>query len=170
MKMTTSRRRPLLDKNKILRALRSHIDADISAIGEAQQRTQKGATHEESRAENDKDTRATESSYLARGLAERLTQLHEAAALVAKLRPRSFGLDDPIAMGALVSLEGEQAEAWYFVAPAGGGAKLNIDGQTVTVLTPQSPFGSALIGKYLDDEVRVTTPKGANEYDVTSIS
>lgn len=73
-------------------------------------------------------------------------------------------------MGSLVQLEqAEQAEQeedkldrknFFFIAPAAGGYRCKIKSDqtdiNVTVITPQSPMGTALLGKVLDDEVVVS--------------
>ena len=89
-----------LDKALIVAELRQLLHADLEAVAASQQETQAGATHEESKPENDKDTRALESSYLARGLARRVGELQEAATLLEALVPRTFGDEAPIALSA----------------------------------------------------------------------
>ena len=49
-----------IDKTQVLAALRSRLEQELHAAFEAQQRTREGATHEESRPENDR-TRAPSS-------------------------------------------------------------------------------------------------------------
>src|SRR3984957_19944196 len=48
------------------------LTADLETLERAHRATREGATHEEAKPENDKDTRALEQSYLARGQAARL--------------------------------------------------------------------------------------------------
>jgi hypothetical protein len=158
-----------IDKALVIQSLLAHIRADIEAITDAQRRTQDSVTHEEARSEHSKDTRATESSYLARGLAERMSQLHEAAAKVAAMRPKQFNEADPIQPGALVILDGPQGSVCYFLAPAGGGVRLEFDSLSVLVVTPEAPIGRALLGKEVDDDVIVKTPKGASTFVVCDI-
>jgi len=43
------------------------LAADLDTLERAHRATTEGATHEEAKPENDKDTRALEQSYLARG-------------------------------------------------------------------------------------------------------
>ena len=43
------------------------VAADLASLQRAHRATVEGATHEEAKPENDKDTRALEQSYLARG-------------------------------------------------------------------------------------------------------
>jgi len=156
-------------KSAILEQLRARIAADLAALTESQLRTQAGATHEEARAEDDKDTRAIESSYLARGLAERVAQLRQAAASLASFKPKSFGPDDAVAVGALVQLESRAGVAHYFVVPTAGGLEVESEGTRVTSVTPTAPLGAALIGLYLDEDVDVLTPTGARKVTVVGI-
>jgi transcription elongation GreA/GreB family factor len=162
---------PRLDKRLILDELRRLVHADLGAVAASQQETQAGATHEESKPENDKDTRALESSYLARGLARRVGELQDAATLLDALELRTFADEAPIALSALVALEdGEGEVRHYFVAPGGGGLKLDISGTKVAIVTPPSPLGRALIGKRTDDDVELHTPQGRREFSVLSVT
>lgn len=164
-----------IDKSALLLALRGHLEQELSQLLKAQRSTQEGATHEESRAENDKDTRALESTYLARGLSERVAQLENGLKATLGLKPRTFGADDPVALGALVAVELGPQEAFYLVAPAGAGARLNLPthlelkSQHVQIVTTKSPLGQALLGKYVDDDFEVQTPQGRREGTITAI-
>ena len=156
-------------KSDILAALQQRIALDLEAITTSQQRTQEGATHEEARPESDKDTRATESSYLARGLAKRVSELRTALSKLATFPMRSFDSDDAIAVSALVVVEEDDAEHRYFVAPAGGGISLVVDDLPITVVTPASPLGRALIGQRADDEIDLATQRHRRELTIVSV-
>jgi hypothetical protein len=159
-----------IDKSAVLAALRRRVEADLEAIVESQLEIQAGATHEESRAENDKDTRALESTYLARGLAERVAALQTAASVLANLQLRSFDDQTPTALTALISIEDDcGAIARYFVAPAGGGLRVEVAAAEVRVVTPQSPLGRALMGKRCDDEIELRTGQGAKLLTVVDV-
>ena len=80
----------LTEKQQILRELRALVEADLAALIRRQQDTQEAATHEENRSEHAKDTRATEQSYLARGLAERVEDLQRTSDALAALDLRLF--------------------------------------------------------------------------------
>lgn len=146
-----------MDKPALIRALCVQLEAEITRATEAATRTAEGATHEEARPENDKDTRALEQSYLARGQAQRVVDLQVALKQVQFMDVRAFTEDDAIEVSALVQLEQEDdgESRWYFVAPAGGGKKLQLEAAVVDVLTPQAPLGRALIGRSVGDEVTV---------------
>jgi transcription elongation GreA/GreB family factor len=108
-----------------------------------------GATHSEAKAENDKDTRGLEQSYIARGQAQRVADLEAAVLEVEKLALRECST---VSMSALVTVEEDGDARVYFVAPHGGGNTL---AGGVNVITLSSPIGKALIGKRVDDEVEL---------------
>lgn len=142
-----------LDKPALIRALCAQLEAEIARATESAARTREGATHEEARPENDKDTRALEASYLARGQAQRVVDLQVALKQVKFMELRAFGDDDAIDVSALVELEAGTQARWYFIAPAGGGNKLQLGAAAIDVLTPQAPLGRALMGRCVGDEV-----------------
>jgi len=128
------------------------LESQLAAARSAHEVAAKAATHEESRAENDKDTRGLEQSYLARGHAQRVGELEAALVVVQSFAPRAFGESDAIALGALVEIEEEGKVRRLWLAPHGGGIEL---ANGITVVTPTSPLGTALLGKRLDDEIEL---------------
>jgi len=159
-----------IDKSRLRASLIAHVRAELDAITESHRSTTRGATHEESRAENDKDTRALESTYLARGLAMRVEQLGEDLALLERFQVRAFADDAPLALAALARIEDDDTERVYFLAPAGAGTKLSIEGLEITVLTPSSPLGRVLLGKHLDDDVEFQSPQGRRQLSVLELA
>lgn len=132
--------------------LLAKLTRDRDALQASQREVAEGVTHEDNRAESDKDMRATEASYLARGQAMRVQALEEDVQRVTLMTLRAFASSDPIALSALVELEVAGVTSRVFLAPAGGGARLAGD---VQVITPASPLGRALLGARVDDEVEV---------------
>jgi transcription elongation GreA/GreB family factor len=132
------------DKTALRDELARVLQADLAARERSYKAATEGATHEEARPENDKDTRALEQSYLARGEALRIEELRASLVQVQAVPVRPAGQDDPVGLGSLVFIEDEEgAEATFWLAPHGGGAKL---AGGVQVVTPKSPIGRALIG------------------------
>jgi len=159
-------------KQRLLDQLRAQVDADLEALVRRQRAEQTGATHTESRAEHAKDTRATEQSYLARGLAERVESLSRTAEVLDQLGLRLFSGDDPIAPTALVRLEtlDEAApDATWFIIPAAGGFDLQNGAERVRTVTPVSPVGRALLGLSAGEEVTIRTPAGERRFEVRSV-
>ena len=173
---------PLIDKNRLLEMLRTRVEADLEALERRQRDVQAGSTHEENRAENSKDTRATEQSYLARGLATRVAETLRTTQALRALEPRCFASDDAIATGALVVIEIEEEpsaqdaaspaprrETWWIVAAAGG-HELEIEGTLVRTITPVSPLGRALLGLEAGDGGSVRSPRGERHFEVLQVS
>ena len=159
-----------LSKADLIAALKLRLEEELATATLAHKTTKDAATHEEAKPENDKDTRALEQSYLARGQAQRVLDLQAAVHLVAALGLRIFGEETPIALTALVGVEDEDgAEASYFVAPAGGGTKLMVGKKGVTVVTPKAPLGAALLGKRVGDEVTVVLAGRARTVTIVSV-
>jgi len=151
--------------------LREKTEADLRKLSTSQTAAQEGATHEETRQEDPKDTRAIEAQYLARGLAERVEAMGVDVALLAGLKLKEFGPDDAIEVTALVGLEGPHgAEAIYLLVPCAGGETLEVDGRTIKTLTPVSPLGQALIGCYVDDDVTLELPGRRMDASISWIS
>jgi hypothetical protein len=139
--------------------LRKKTEMELRKLMTSQTAAQEGATHEETRQEDPKDTRAIEAQYLARGLAERVESMRGDVALLAGLKLKEFGPDDAIGVTAMVGIEGAQdAKAIFLLVPCAGGETLEVDGRTIKTLTPISPLGQALIGCYVDDDVTLELP------------
>lgn len=147
------------------RGLIAAAEAALAQARSAHAAAVEGATHSEARAENDKDTRGLEQSYLARGHAARVEELEAALVTIAAL---SVGAPGPRAsLGALVTVaDDDGARAQYYLAPWGGGVTLAGD---VAVVTPQSPIGRALIGRAVGDVAEVQRPGGMRELELVAI-
>ncbi len=158
-----------VDKALLIEAAVARLREEAEALRESARQTREGAIHEESRAENDKDTRGLEASYLARGQAARVEETEGAVTKLSYLELRSFGPDDPIALSALVTTEVDGAERRYFLVPDGGGQRLKVGGVEVQLLTPVSPVGRALIGKRAGDSFELKLAGGLREYEIVEV-
>jgi transcription elongation GreA/GreB family factor len=143
---------PVPTKQSLKAELLARLGADLDTLERAHRATREGATHEEAKPENDKDTRALELSYLARGQATRIDELRTSIAAVNALPMRDFE-GQPVALGALVIVEEDGEESTLLLAPGGGGARL-AEG-AVQVVTTQSPLGRTLLGTRAGEDVEV---------------
>jgi transcription elongation GreA/GreB family factor len=146
---------PAIDKTALQAELVAQLAAALEGAERAHAAALEGATHTEARAENPKDTRGLEQSYLARGQAQRVTELSAGAAAVAALAVRRFAATDSIGLGALVTVVEGGEHKQLFIAPHGGGSVL---AGGVQVVTPSSPLGRALLGKRIDDDIELPLP------------
>ncbi len=159
-----------IDKQRVLEALRARVAESLKSLAASQHATQSGATHEETRQEHPKDTRAIEATYLARGLAQRVEALESGAALLESLELRAFGPGDPVGLTALVGLENQQGKPQVsFLVPCAGGERLEVAGVEIQCLTPGSPIGRALVERRVDDDVEVALPSGVQTLTITWI-
>jgi hypothetical protein len=158
-----------MNKPDLLRALCESLEGEIARATDTAERTRAGAIHEEAKPENDKDTRALETSYLARGQAQRVVDLQESLRLVKFMVVRDFGAEDPIDISALVELEADAQTRWYWLAAAGGGRTLTVEGVEVDVITPQAPLGRALLGRFTDEEFVLRAGGRARDFIIVAV-
>lgn len=158
-----------LDKREVLEALRARVERDLAALTASQAASQAGATHEEARPEGDKDMRATEASYLARGLARRVAELQQVRSLLQTLSPKPFAPEDPIALSALVTTEDEGGRTERTLLVPAGGGKVTVRGVVVGIVTPEAPLGEALLGKRAGDDVELETPQGMRALSISAV-
>ncbi len=159
-----------LTKGALRTELLAQLTSALAAAQAAHAAAIEGATHEEAKPENDKDTRGLEQSYLARGQAQRVADLEAGVAAVTALALRVFGAGDPVALSALVDVAetvgDEDVAHVYFLAPHGGGSVLT---GGVQVVTPGSPLGRALLGQRVADEALLQLPGKQRALVVTAI-
>jgi len=144
-----------VDKHAVLSALIERLEAELERAHKRARDAAAGATHEENRAEGDKDMRATEASYVARGHSGRVAEMEEALARLNTLEVLSFAPGARIAISALVELEHRGRRLHYFLVPSAGGERLHSAGLEIQSLTTQSPLGTALLGLTEGDEAEL---------------
>lgn len=145
----------IVKKSAVREQILSRLRAEFELQTRAAQLARDEAISEESRAENRYDTHSLEAAYLAEGQARLASEIAENIALYEALELPDFAPGAPIAIGAVVALDGGAQRKWYFIGPRSGGLELQVDGTDVLVLTPQSPLGRELLGKRVDDAARV---------------
>jgi transcription elongation GreA/GreB family factor len=158
-----------VDKSSLHADLVDALTRARDALVSAHRSTQAGVTHEDARAEGDKDMRATEASYVARGQAMRVEALEAELARVVAMKLRGFAPGDPAALSALITLENDEGRRRVFLAPGGGGVLLGAGKAEVHVVTPASPLGRALVGARLGDSVTYQRGSGEDEVELVAI-
>ncbi len=159
----------LPEKSRVHAVLAKALADALAAMASVAADTRKGATHEENRSEGDKDMRATEQSYVARGQAMRTEQLAEDASRFTTVPVRKFGPGDRIGIGCLVRVLVDDEPRVFFVCAQGGGTELVVDGMTITVLTPASPAGRAIVGKEVGDELELAVAGKTRLWEIEEI-
>jgi transcription elongation GreA/GreB family factor len=165
---------PSVNKAALIAGALAILVRDIEVMRASAKATRDGAVHEESRAENDKDTRGLEASYLARGQAMRVEEMEEAASRLRTLELRTFSATDRIEIGALVCVsvaaEDEEGEHLYFLTPAAGGMRIAVDGVEALFVTPGSPVGRALFDRVAGDAFELKLGGRVREYEILDVT
>lgn len=117
----------------------------------------------------DARTGASRAINLARGTGLREVQAREALDALDSFRPKPLKRGEPIGLGAVVEVEDGNIGRTLFVAPVAAGEELTgPDGDGIfQVVTPSSPFGKALIGKRVGDDIQVTIQGETTDWTVT---
>ncbi len=159
-----------MNKQTLLSMLIAQLESDLMMTKEAAQATYEAATNEESKPENEYDTRAVEASYLAGAQAQRASEIDRALSLFRNIELRNFTNQEPIAATALINLSLKDKKSSIFLLPLGGGTVVKFEGQTIKVVTPISNLGEALLGLRTGDVAEVKVGAQTLEYEILGIS
>ncbi len=148
-----------------LRALaRQAQDASVQAAQEARD----GATEREKRA----DARvAIEYASLAKGQSRRAERAFRELSALGGFRAEPLAKGAAACVGAIVEVEDADSGEGrtFFLAPVGAGMTLTGPGGdgVLTVVTPASPVGRAVLGRRLGDTIDVTVDGDVREWTIT---
>lgn len=158
-----------MDKLKLIAHIRQQLLNDLAVLKEAARVTAEAATHEESKPENEYDTRGLEASYLAGAQSKRIIDTEELLVLYKHLEPKSFGPNDGISSTALVEVDLNGKIFFLFILPKGGGLNIEFEGQRLQTITPNSPLGEALLGLKSGQVALVERGNQVLEYEIVSV-
>jgi transcription elongation GreA/GreB family factor len=159
-----------MNKAELLKRIVERLKENLAILEKAARSSHAEATHESSKAENKYDTRGLEAAYLAGGQARQVREIADAIEMYEKLAPKKFAADEAIDLGALVELEMDRAVSCYFIGPKNGGLEIECQKKEITLITPQSPLGQALLGKKSGDKWIIGTGRSAIKYRVMTVS
>jgi transcription elongation GreA/GreB family factor len=161
-----------MDKQDLLRQLSSQIRRTAAGASEAA-----GEAADDARAAADPTDRqsdcgsAVELARMARAQDQRRRRALAELDALASFNPRPLSEKAAVSVGAIVEIEDEESGEGrtFFLAPAGAGATLQGPGGDghLTVVTPSSPVGRAVLGRRVGDVVDVTLQGEVREWTVT---
>ena len=137
-----------MSKEALRAAVLAALEAELSRQTDAARDAREESISEESRPENKYDTHAQEAAYLAEGQARQAAELAAAlAAWRALVFPPAVHADARV--GSVVTLVAGARIDHILLGPSHGGLTLAApdDGREITVVTPGSPLGRALLGR-----------------------
>ncbi|WP_372845036.1 transcription elongation factor GreAB [Pontiella sp.] len=145
-------------KQAILNAVIQALEHELALRQNANAQSNAGAAFSAANAEKQRDTTGYEAAHLARGHALFAKNLRCRLDELKALAVEDF-TGQEIDVGALVEVEMGGEVDRYLLLNCGGGIEVTVDGKTVTVITPESPLGSALMGNI--EAGFITLPSGA---------
>ena len=151
-----------IDKTRLQQALLEKLQNELDLITRAALMAREEATHDESKATSKYETHGQEAAYLAEGQARFASELQDSIALYKTLSFPDFTDGSTVGIGALVTLESRGRSTLYLLGPRNGGLDIALDGQTITLITPQSPLGAQLVNARVGTTVHLpgrTTPQ-----------
>ncbi|MES2964391.1 MAG: GreA/GreB family elongation factor [Bdellovibrionota bacterium] len=158
-----------MDKKELVKRVLEKLEEERVALAQAARNTYEAATHEESEAEDQYDTRGLEASYLAGAQAKRVAEVEQFITMLKFLEAKDFDEETAISATALVELDHDGKTTWVFLLPKGGGMTVEFEGHAVQIVTPKSPMGEALVGRHTGDLALVDTGKETREYEIVSV-
>lgn len=158
-----------MDKKKLIETIRTQLENDLVVLKQAALATYEAATHEESKPENEYDTRGLEASYLAGAQAKRIREIEEILVILKHLTLKDFGPNDKINSTALVEVEYNGKNNYFFIMVKGGGISVKLDGRAIQVITPNSPLGEALLDQKKGGVAVVETGDQVREYEILNV-
>lgn len=158
------------DKREVREALRQSMQMALAAVAHAAKDAAAGATHEENRAEGDKDMRATEQSYIARGQAMRAEEMAEHYQRLESFDFPNFSARDVIGPGALIRVLIDASPRLFLMVPWGGGTEIAVGNTKITVISPASPVGRALLGRRVGDDFELAIKGAMREWEIDAIT
>lgn len=140
-------------KNELIQKFVAYLQSELETLTAAAKATYEAATHEESKPENQYDTRALEASYLAGAQAERVAEIRDVLRLFQTSEFKNFSSKDRVLSTALVDVNIDDKKSTLLIMPKGGGITLRLSDQSVQIVTPHSLLGEAILGSRVGDEV-----------------
>ena len=148
---------------QVIKALQADYEISLSAVNEAAET----ATHEENVARSKYETKAVEAAYLVEGQLRRNAELEQEIAAFRSMRVREFNNKSRVLLSALVELESSDGSVQeVFIGPQAGGRQI----LGVTIVTPLSPLGKAILGKSVGDDISVLIDSKGATYKLRKLS
>jgi len=168
-----------MDKQLLVEQLTNHLRASAQVARKAGQAAEEEARDGATAAEKRENARVSqEYAGLARGQKDRANRaLAELAALETFHPPARLPARGAVSLGAIVEVEMEDEATsmkqgrTFFLAPVGAGVELTGPGGDgfLSVVTPVSPIGKAVLGKLVGETIEVVVEGEPREWTITFV-
>lgn len=170
----------MLDKNALLHQLADRLHQSDRLAHRAEADAREAARTLATESEKKEDGRsAIEYGSLATGQAQRARRVHDELQALADFQKAGLPKlprKGPVALGAIVDVSTEDeegfAERTFFLLPVGAGTELTGPGGDgfLSVITPASPVGRALMGRRAGDTIEITLAGEVREWTVLEVA
>ena len=161
-----------MDKKFLVDQLADKLRASLVVARKAEQAAAEEARDGATASEKRENARvAQEYGSLARGQGQRADKTLAELSQLLEFRPQRLSSKSPITLGAIVEVEDEVLGRTFFLAPVGAGIELSGPGGDgfLSVVTPVSPIGKAVLGRRVGDSVEVTVQGEPREWTITYV-
>lgn len=158
-----------MTKKELIAVFIVHLEKELSILKDAARATAEAATNEESRPENEYDTRALEASYLAGAQSKRVVEVLEVLTLFRTISFKEFKKGDAIEATALIDISLDGKKNRLLMMPIGGGVNLSADGQNVQIVTPHSTLGETILGLKVGETAEFEVGPKIRECEILAI-
>jgi transcription elongation GreA/GreB family factor len=161
-----------MNKQFLVEQLADRLRESVTVAQKAQRAAAEEARDGATAAEKRENARvAQEYSSLAKGQGQRADKALAELAALASFRPQRLPAKAPITLGAIVEVEDESLGRTFILAPVGAGIELSGPGGDgfLSVVTPVSPIGKAVLGRRVGDSVEVTVQGEPREWTITFV-
>jgi transcription elongation GreA/GreB family factor len=162
-----------MDKRALIEQLAARIRQAAAVAQRAGEDAATIARDGATAAEKREDARvALEFQSLAKGQTRRADKARAELAALEAFRPPALPGGAPVAVGAVVEVEDGEEGRTFFLAPVGAGVELTGPGGDgfLSVVTPASPIGRAVLGRRAGDTVEVDVRGEPREWRITYVS
>jgi transcription elongation GreA/GreB family factor len=159
-----------VDKRFLIEQLSEKLRESATVARKAGQAAAEEARDGATAAEKRENARvAQEYAGLARGQADRASRTLAELSTLETFRPGPLPKGARIALGAIVEVEDEGQGRTFFLAPVGAGVELTGPGGDgfLSVVTPLSPVGKAVLGRRVGETVEVTVQGEPRDWTIT---
>ncbi|UWZ98143.1 GreA/GreB family elongation factor [Vibrio splendidus] len=156
-----------MNKSELRQIILEQLESRLRIAQSATQRAIDAATDEETVPEHKYDTLALEASYLAHGQAMRVQECEDDIQCYRNLVLRD---SERITVSSYVVVIDEHDQyKHFFMGPRVGGLSVTWNENEIAIVTANAPFGQALMGKEVGDEVEFKVADKQFYYEVISI-
>lgn len=153
-------------KKQLLASVVAQLQAELDHLRVAVKAALDAATSEESKPENQYDTRALEASYLAAAQGKRLQELQR---MIEILREFPEIHSEVATSGSLLEISSDAKVSFYFLLPFGAGLSAEAGTQKATVVSLDSPLGKLLLGRRSGDSVEFSRAGATKDYEILKV-